>query len=138
MTGQLSLFKGKRQRGTRAPPAKEFALQCAVADAIRRWKLTGWRYTHIPLGELRNKVTAARLKRMGTVAGWPDFIFMHLSGRVCFLEMKRRGNRLTDEQEELAEFLRAAGHSFEVADGFRDAIEILKGWGVVRAGVEVQ
>src|SRR6185436_8224446 len=51
MTGQLNLFKGKRQRGTQPPPPKEFALHCMVADTVRRWILPGWIWTHFPAGE---------------------------------------------------------------------------------------
>ena len=39
---QLSLFKGKRQRGVAAPPPKEFATHCALADLLRRWTMPGW------------------------------------------------------------------------------------------------
>lgn len=137
MVGQLSLFKGKRQRGTRAPRATEFALHCAVADVIRRWIMPGWRYSHLPMGELRDKITAARLKRMGTTPGWPDLMFFNRGGKVCFLELKRKGSTLTEAQAELADFLRGAGHGYEVTDDFKKAVDVLKGWGVVRA-VEVQ
>jgi hypothetical protein len=138
MPGQLHLFRGKKQRGTRAPRATEFALHVAIADVIRRWIEPGWRFTHLPLGELRDKITAARLKRMGTTPGWPDLMFFRDDGRVCFLELKRKGGALSEAQAELATFLHAAGHGFEITDDFKKAIEILKGWGVVRAGVAVQ
>ena len=36
---QLSLFEGKRQRGVAAPPPKEFATHCALADLLRRWTM---------------------------------------------------------------------------------------------------
>ena len=38
---QLSLFEGKRQRGVAAPPPKEFATHCALADLLRRWTMPG-------------------------------------------------------------------------------------------------
>jgi hypothetical protein len=138
MSGQLDIFKGERQRGTRAPPAREFALHCAVADAIRRWIMPGWKYSHLPMGELRDKITAARLSRMGVTRGWPDMMFFHCQGSVCFLELKRKGSKPTDEQEAMCSFLRAARHQCEVTDDFKKAIEILRNWGVVRAGIEVQ
>ena len=51
---QLSLFKGKRQRGVAAPPPKEFATHCALADLLRRWTMPGWVWTHFPSGEERS------------------------------------------------------------------------------------
>jgi hypothetical protein len=138
MVGQLSLFKGQRQRGVAPPAPSEFALHCAVADTIRRFIMPDWRFTHLPLGELRDKVTAARLKRMGTTPGWPDLMFFHAQGQVCFLELKRRGGRPTDIQADLSNFLCAAGHAYQCTDSFQVAVNTLKAWGVVRSGVEVQ
>jgi hypothetical protein len=73
MTGrQLHLFRGRRQRGTIAAAPSEFASQPFLVDVIRRWIDPQWRFTHVPLGEIRDPMTAARLKRLGVVAGWPD------------------------------------------------------------------
>src|SRR5215468_1632460 len=91
----LDLFKGKRQRGTKPPPAKEFDLHVLIADVLRRWASRKWRWTHLPMGEYRTPATAGRLKRMGVTSGWPDFMLFHISGRVCFLELKRRGEHQT-------------------------------------------
>jgi hypothetical protein len=138
MVGQLSLFGGKRQRGRAPLVASEFALQCAIADALRLSLMPGWRYTHLPLGELRDKITASRLKRMGVTRGWPDLMFFHTQGQVCFLELKRRGGKPTEEQEAMGAFLSAAGHGYLCTHDFRIAIDMLKQWGVVRTGLEVQ
>ena len=46
-------------------------------------------------GEYRNLITAARLQRLGVVAGWPDLQFAGLDRRMVFLELKRRGGRLS-------------------------------------------
>ncbi len=100
---QLSLFKGKRQRGAAPPSSTEFALHCAVADVIRRF-----------------------------------LMFFRSTGEVCFMELKRRGNRLTEEQAAMAAFMRDAGHGYNCVDNFEDAIMTLKAWGIVRAGIEVQ
>ena len=135
---QLSLFKSKRQRGVAPPSATEFALHCAVADLIRRFIMPGWRFTHLPMGEFRNEMTAARLKRMGVTRGWPDLMFINATGQVYFLELKRRGNRLTEDQAALAAFLRDAGISYHCVDNFRDAVMTLKTWGIVRTGIDVQ
>src|SRR5258707_4612835 len=102
MTGQLHLFKGKKQRGTKLPPPLEFALHCMVADTVRRWIRPGWIWTHIANGEKRDAITGARLKRMGVTARFPDLMFFGPRGRVCFLELKRPGGRLDENQDEIA------------------------------------
>jgi hypothetical protein len=133
MPGQLSLFRGKRQRGTAPPGPSEFLLHVAIADLLRRWALPDVEWTHFPAGELRTAATAGRLARMGTRAGYPDFQIFHVDGRVMFLEVKRPGGRLSPDQQRIANHMRKAGHAFEVVDSTEAAIAVLVSWGVVRA-----
>lgn len=86
----------------------------------------------------RVSITGARLKRMGLHRGFPDFQFFHNSGRCAFLELKRRGETLDDEQDEIAAHLIAAGHGYLCSSDYREVIETLKGWGVLRSGIHVQ
>jgi hypothetical protein len=141
MIGQLNLFKGKRQRGTQPPPPKEFALHCAVADTVRRWILPGWIWTHFPAGEARPheiiggkrvSLTGGRLQRMGLNPGFPDFQFFHISGKCCFLELKRKGQTASKEQTDVAMHLICAGHGYLLTDSFNDAIATLVDWQILR------
>lgn len=133
---QLNLFKGKRQRGVRPPAALEFRTHCAIADALRVGKAPGWLWFHPANGELRDKAAAAKLLRMGVLAGCSDFILSGPpEGRLHAMELKRRGRRPTDEQERFLEAVRAAGGKAEWVDGFDQAIELLKGWGALRLTV---
>jgi VRR-NUC domain len=75
---------------------------------------------------------------MGTRRGWPDFQIFQADDRVCFLELKRQGGRLSEDQQRIAGHLRRGGQRFEVVDSLEAAIAILKGWGAVRAGISVQ
>lgn len=146
MSAQLSLFKGKRQRGTKLPPPKEFNMHCMVADTVRRWILPGWIWTHFPAGEERPTqiiggkrvcLSGARLARMGLRPGFPDFMFFHAGGWCAFLELKRRGNSLDENQREIAEHLRRGGHGYLCTDRFEDAVAQLVKWEIVR-GMHVQ
>ena len=87
--------------------AVEFELHCQVAQLLEQFCLPTWRYTHIPLGELRNPITGARLKRMGVTKGWPDFAGRPV--RICFLELKRGKGKPTPEQSEIATHLMQSG-----------------------------
>jgi len=91
-----------------------------------------WMYTHIPSGERRDKVTAARLKAMGLKAGWPDFIFVGPSN-VLFLELKRLGGKPSEAQKEVAAGLRARGCHYHLSDTLEDAIATLNEVGIIRA-----
>jgi hypothetical protein len=134
MEKQLGLFKGVRQRGSRPPPPKEFALHCAIADLVTRWITPGWMFTHLPMGEKRDKVTAARLQRMGVKPGWPDFIFIG-RGQVFFLELKRLGEGVSEEQGKVAMHLVRCGAGYLCTDNLDDAIGALRDLGIVRASV---
>lgn len=141
---QLHLFKSRRQRGVRPPPAPEFKTQCALADTLRRWATPTWLWTHIPLGEERPDAAGARLKRMGTMPGWPDFILLPPKEspivRPHFLELKRRGrgDDLTDLQLAFRLWCLLNDCPHEVVDNYDAAVEILKAWGALRSGVHVQ
>jgi hypothetical protein len=110
-----------------------------VADVLDRWLAPDWIFTHIASGELRDKATAGRLKRMGVKPGWPDFILISPEGRSHFLELKRRGGRLTPEQAAFADWCEATPREVTVAfaccDSFDGALETLKGWGALRVSV---
>jgi hypothetical protein len=138
---QLQLFGARRQRGRQAPPPLEFAVHCMVADALRRWASPNWVWTHIPLGEKRSAVTGARLKRMGVNPGWPDFLFIAPRDenlRPHFLELKRRGGQLTEAQAGFALWCKLNGCPYAMAHSYQEAVEVLKSWGALRAGVHVQ
>jgi len=137
MAGQLHLFRSRRQRGTAPPSPSEFQLHCAVADTVRRWIAPHWIFTHIASGERRDQVTAARLKRMGVTAGFPDLMFIG-PGRVCWIELKAKGGRLSAAQGDIAAHLLAAGHGYLCSSDYRDIVETLKSWGVLRTGISVQ
>jgi hypothetical protein len=135
---QLRLFGSKRQRGKAVDYSpSEFQFQCAVADTLRRWIAPDWIFNHIPLGGHRTKVTAARLKRMGTQPGWPDFILLSPAGRVSFLELKRRGGTLSEEQRAFAEWCTAHGVTYGIARNFDTALDFLKAWGAVRTTIKI-
>jgi hypothetical protein len=140
---QLHLFRSKRQRGIKPPAPLEFAVHCMVADTLRRWATPGWIWTHLPMGELRDAVTGARLKRMGTQAGWPDLILIPPAGpkfwqRPHFLELKRRGGKLTGPQAGFALWCKLNGCPHEVCDTYDAAVKILKQWGALMDRVKVQ
>jgi hypothetical protein len=134
---QLDIFGGKRQRGVKLPSPKEYELHCMVADALHRWCHPDWRYTHIPAGEYRTPATAARLARMGVRPGWPDFVFISKvpGSPAQFMELKRRGGRLSPDQEDFARHARAGGCGHYVVDSFDDALRVLRDAGIVRVKV---
>jgi VRR-NUC domain len=133
---QLSLFKGKKQRGEKPPAPLEFESHCALADLIKRCIHPNWIGTHLPFGEHRNIITAVRLKRMGVRPGWPDFVFVG-PGRIVFLELKRKGGRVSEEQRDVFDHLELCGFAVYVKDNVKDAIALLCDIGILRTKIEV-
>jgi hypothetical protein len=60
----------------------------------------------MPSGEYRDSITASRLQRLGVVAGWPDLQFAGPDRKMVFLELKRRGGRLSEAQAAMRAHLR--------------------------------
>ena len=135
--GQLDLFTGRTRRG-RDP--YEIALHGLVVDTLTRWASDGWFFTHFPGGGLRDAKTAAKLKRMGTKPGVPDLILFApdpLRG-VHFIELKRRGGRLSPAQQVFADWAHDHGYAHEVIADFDSALVVLRGWGAIRTEIAPQ
>jgi hypothetical protein len=150
---QLNLFKGKRQRGQRVDVSpSEFQLQCEVADLLRRCAKPTWLWTHLPFGEarpaeFRNGVRVSyageRLKRMGVRPGWPDFALLGPKDDaphpgIHFLELKRKGGRLSEHQAGFALWCEINRIPHAVVDTVEAAIFVLDCWDVWRLKPEVQ
>jgi hypothetical protein len=131
---QLELIPRRPRSGSRAV---EFRLQCAIARILREHGNPGWTFTHLPFGEYRPPATASRLKAMGVTPGWPDLMCVG-PGRICFLELKRRGEKLSPEQASRATQLMAAGAGYGMAQSFDDAVDMLQAWGCVSMRVHPQ
>jgi hypothetical protein len=127
---QLSLFT--RRKAARPPLAIERKTHIAVADLLRVGLKQGWLSTHIPLGEHRDPVTGALLKRMGTKPGWADFVLIDPEGRHYYLELKRGNNPLSDAQVKFRDDCHQRSVPWAVARSYEEAEAILKGWGAVR------
>ena len=133
---QLYLFhKSKRPRRAKPPTPVEFASHVAVADILRLCCNPAWEWTHLPLGECRHIGTALRLKRMGARPGWPDFLFAGPNAKLVWLELKRRGNKLSEEQERIEQHLRACGFDYLVTDNVAEALSWLQGLGILPAKI---
>jgi len=86
---------------------------------------------HIPNGGRRDKITGARLKAEGVVAGVPDvFLASPRQGfHGLYIEMKRQhGGTVQATQKELITALRQAGYRVEVCKGWWEAREVIENY----------
>jgi len=83
---------------------------------------------HVPNGERRSPVTASLLKRLGQRNGVPDFLLpaLHAGYVGLAMEVKRKPNVVTDEQQWWLDFLAAARWKTVVAWSIDEGIEALQ------------
>jgi hypothetical protein len=69
------------------------------------------------------------LKADGLRAGFPDLICIASGGRCGFMEIKREGEKLGENQIHWAGALEHLGHQHAVVRSIEDAAETLQKWG---------
>lgn len=113
--------------------ASEEALHRAIVGLIAAEAPPGVIALHIPNGGKRNRVEAAKLKALGTIAGAPDLLIV-VAGRAYGLELKTAAGRLSKEQKSMAQRFVRAGSEYEVARSVAGARAILRRWGAIPDG----
>lgn len=113
--------RGEKPRADQA----EFRLTCVIADVLRLRGRPGLYWTHLPFGEARSERTGARLKRMGTRAGAPDFLLIW-KGRPIGLELKAEHGRQTDTQRDTETDWALAGGLYRCTKGYQATIDFLE------------
>lgn len=98
--------------------------------ALRRAPGVWW--NHSPNGEKRDAKTGAKLKRMGTSAGYPDLEIFIPGDRPAYMELKGDGGRLSVEQKQWREYLQWLGCKYCVAASPEQALAFLVEVGAVR------
>jgi len=113
----------------KVPSSREIVLHEQVADLLTDHANPFWQWTHFPAGEKRSKATGAKLKRMGLQPGWPDFQLICPNTRIIhFLEIKRIGEDLNDNQIRFQSWCGATGVPHGVAQTIDEVLEIFWDW----------
>jgi len=146
---QRNLFTG-RWRNVVGRSPKEHELQIQLVSLLKWCKREDVLMFHVPNGELRDKVAAAKLRAMGVLPGVSDLVFLwkrywedsegsHTAPAGLFLELKRGGGirQLTTEQAAFGVAVCAMGYDFEVAGSIEQAIDAVGRRGLIKPNVEV-
>lgn len=116
----------KRTKPTGAYVGSEDAFQWTAMQLVRlilRRHGTDERLAmHVPNGGKRNAIVAAKLKRQGVVAGYPDI--MVFVGMGLAIELKVWPNKPSEAQQVIHELLRAQGWRVEVCYGTDEVVRI--------------
>ncbi|MGL5064680.1 MAG: VRR-NUC domain-containing protein [Microcoleus sp.] len=81
----------------------------------------------IPNGEKRSPKTGAKLKRLGVKAGIPD-LFLSVAAQGfhgLYIEMKKKGGRISDDQKIQIQILKLEGYRVEVCWSKEEAIAVI-------------
>jgi len=125
---------GKKTRPRKAPVVRprESKLQADVAAVLRTYSLPSWKWWHTPNGGLRGIKTAVQLKRASVVPGIPDFALIAPDGRAHFIELKRIGESLTEDQVEFRRWCTQHGVPHSIAFTLHEALAFLDAIGALR------
>jgi hypothetical protein len=129
----LMLAEGRKPRARREkiPAAKEIKLHVQVAELLRAHCLPDWRWRHIS-GKAKDAREGAILKKMGASAGWPDFILISPLGISHFLELKRRGEKPSEAQEDFRKWCLWEGIPHVIARTVDEVLAVLDSWDCLR------
>jgi hypothetical protein len=116
-------------RRRRAQP--EAQLQRQVMAHVDARSAPGTLVWHTPNGGWRSRIEAAIMKALGVRPGIPDLLALK-AGRLCAIELKAPGGKLSKAQQEMIAKLKAAGARVEVASSLDDALGHLERWGILR------
>lgn len=109
----------------------EQAIQKAVFQHLAARAMPGVYAFHCPNGGKRSKIEASIFKSLGVRAGVPDIIAIY-RGTVHALELKASYGRLSPNQKQALEDLKAAGAHTAIAHSLDEALVTLEHWGVLR------
>ena len=112
--------------------SSEDSIQRALVDRWRWLGAPGSILAHLPNGGFRNKATAGRMRAQGVLPGVPDLLIGSPASGLAFMELKRRGGRLSPAQREVHAILRGIGVEVLTLDDLDTAIAALEARGVIR------
>jgi hypothetical protein len=75
---------------------------------------------------------------MGVTPGWPDLLFVGPNKCALWLELKKKGGKLSESQIEMRDHLIKCGFAHLTTDSFEQAVYWLKKHGALRVNVNVQ
>lgn len=126
----------KRQLPANHPfrqPLSESALQIAVVEHLRLTGVPGLLYFSIPNEGKRTPANGARMKAMGMLPGVADLFVMRRGAHPLFLELKKAGKNLREEQKAFGTLAFESGCNYRWADNLDDALRMLRDYGAIRS-----
>ena len=115
-------MKAKQQKATtKLPPPQEWEEQVTVIQYCQYHSIL---CNHTPNEGKRSLAEGKKLKEMGLSPGFPDISILEPRGKYhgFYIEMKRKGNKATDDQIKWLMELRARGYATALCYSADEAI----------------
>lgn len=129
--GVVAAVARKHKRPKRPPNLmREDVLHRVVIEHLASRARHGVAYWHTPNGGKRHLYEAAKLKKMGVLAGMPDLLLLR-DGKLYALELKTEAGRVSDCQHLALAMLSSAGAQIAVAYGLSEALAKLEAWDLI-------
>ncbi len=123
----------ERIGGQIADPS-EHLIQARLINAFAYMKVPGAFVFAVPNQSNRHINNAMKMKSEGVRSGVVDLVFLWPVDEVGFLELKKPGGVLSNNQLIFRNVCRTLKQRWGVAYSLDEAIEILRGWGAIREG----
>lgn len=111
------------------PTLSEEQIHRQVASWLRAVQTNEFVWCHVPNGGYRTKAEGGVFKALGVIAGWPDISILWRS-RGLYIELKREGGKLTENQNNCHERIILAGGCVAVCHSLREVQDMFKVWGI--------
>ncbi len=129
----------KRVRIVRGAPEDD--LQEAILERWELLKVPDAQCFHVPNGGHRSWSVARKMKRLGTLAGMTDLVFINIFGLAFFMEVKppslpgskRQRGRLSEEQKAFRDWCQSHRVPWVVVRSVQEAEEWLAKHGLIKA-----
>lgn len=115
-------------QGGDSGPRKRGHVESSIQSACVKWfryQYPGLILAAIPNGGRRDKVTGVIMKKEGVLAGMPDLLLLHPSGKyhAMAIEMKTTKGVQSDSQKEMQKRLTDEGYLYVVIRSFEEFVE---------------
>ena len=107
----------------------EHKIQVTLLDYLKFAARSDCYYFAIPNQSNRHIANAVKMKAEGVRSGIADLCFMLPNGKVCWLEMKKPGGSLSDNQKQFREVCSVLKHEWGTAKSVEEALDLLTGLG---------
>lgn len=104
--------------------------------AIHKAVVAHWRAFGVPGSLVATLPNMGAMGQYGLTKGLPDLMVMAKGLPIGFIELKKTGGLVSEEQADFAQLCHLLGIPWEVTFGRDEPIRILEKWGAVKAMVK--